>query len=62
MLKNFAWIAAGILGCGLTAGAWAAEPAPLYGARGVSPQAVLQGTLGSCYFHASIAALAKVAP
>jgi len=35
---------------------------PLYGAHGVSPQAVRQGILGSCYFHASIAALAKVAP
>jgi hypothetical protein len=62
MLKPFTWIAAGLLGSGLAACAWCAEPAPLYGAHGVSPQAVLQGTLGSCYFHASIAALAKVAP
>jgi hypothetical protein len=62
MLKTFAWISAGLLGSGLAAGAWGAEPASLYGAHGVSPQAVLQGTLGSCYFHASIAALAKVAP
>jgi hypothetical protein len=37
-------------------------PRPLYGPNGVSPQAVLQGSLGSCYFHASIAALAKVTP
>jgi hypothetical protein len=36
--------------------------ASLYGPGGVSPQAVRQGTLGSCYFHASIAALAKSAP
>jgi len=31
----------------------------LYGPRGVQPQAVQQGTLGSCYFHAVIAALAE---
>jgi hypothetical protein len=34
----------------------------LYGATGVSPQAVRQGTLGSCYFHATIAALAVTQP
>ena len=34
----------------------------LYGPSGVSPMAVKQGTLGSCYFHASIAAVAKVSP
>ena len=34
----------------------------LYGQRGISPEAVRQGTLGSCYFHSSIAALAKAAP
>jgi len=34
----------------------------LYGAHGVSPDAVRQGTLGSCYFHSSIASLAKAAP
>ena len=34
----------------------------LYGKAGVTPQAVAQGTLGSCYFHASIAALAAVQP
>src|ERR1035437_7764404 len=31
----------------------------LYGAKGISPQAVQQGRLGSCYFHAVIAALAQ---
>jgi hypothetical protein len=31
----------------------------LYGKKGVSPEAVRQGTLGSCYFHAVIAALAQ---
>ena len=41
---------------------WAAAPAPLYGAHGVSVEAVRQGLLGSCYFHASIASLARVAP
>lgn len=35
---------------------------PLYGPQGVSPGAVKQGVLGSCYFHASIAALAMAAP
>ncbi|MGB8261687.1 MAG: C2 family cysteine protease [Terracidiphilus sp.] len=34
----------------------------LFGASGVSPQAVRQGVLGSCYFHASVAALASAAP
>jgi Calpain family cysteine protease len=66
MRKPFAGIAVLLLGSGL---AWAglpksgwAQEAPLYGAHGVSPQAVRQGQLGSCYFHASIAALAKTAP
>jgi len=31
----------------------------LYSARGIVPQAVRQGKLGSCYFHAVIAALAQ---
>src|SRR6266545_4363319 len=34
----------------------------LYGKIGVAPQAVRQGLLGSCYFHASIASLASVRP
>jgi hypothetical protein len=34
----------------------------LYGATAVSPQAVRQGTLGSCYFHATVAALAVSQP
>jgi hypothetical protein len=34
----------------------------LYGVHGVSPLAVRQGTLGSCYFHASLAAVANAAP
>jgi hypothetical protein len=47
----------------MTQGAATAQGASsLYGAHGVSPQAVRQGTLGSCYFHASIASLAKAAP
>ncbi len=52
----------GLVGASLSGAATAEEKAPLYGAHGVSPQAVLQGSLGSCYFHASIAALAKIAP
>jgi hypothetical protein len=34
----------------------------LYGPQGVKPQAVRQGRLGSCYFHAVIAALAQFQP
>ena len=60
MMKPFAWMAALLVASGLAAGAGAATP--LYGAQGVSPQAVRQGTLGSCYFHASVAAIAQVAP
>ena len=33
----------------------------LYGAKGIVPEAVRQGKLGSCYFHAVIAALASAA-
>jgi hypothetical protein len=62
MLKACAWIAVGLLGSALAGAAWAEESAALYGKQGVSPQAVMQGSLGSCYFHASIAALAKVSP
>jgi hypothetical protein len=40
----------------------AQDRSSLYGPRGVSPEAVRQGILGSCYFHSSIAALAKAAP
>ncbi|MGA3370346.1 MAG: hypothetical protein ABSC48_01145 [Terracidiphilus sp.] len=67
MLRRIAGIGVLLLGCGLAAAAWAEtgkaeKPAPLYGPHGVSPQAVLQGSLGSCYFHATIAALAKATP
>lgn len=31
----------------------------LYGGKGIVPEAVVQGKLGSCYFHAVIAALAQ---
>ena len=34
----------------------------LYDRAGVTPQAVFQGTMGSCYFHAAIAALAASHP
>jgi hypothetical protein len=37
-----------------------AKPADdLYGSKGIVPAAVVQGKLGSCYFHAVIAALAE---
>ena len=35
---------------------------PLYGPAGVSAQAVRQGMLGTCYFHATIAAIANNSP
>ncbi len=35
---------------------------PLYGKEGVNPRAVKQGTLGSCYFHSVVAALAASNP
>jgi hypothetical protein len=45
------------------AGSAVAQPATtLFGETGVSPMAVHQGSLGSCYFHASIAALAQAVP
>jgi hypothetical protein len=40
----------------------AQETAGLYGKLGVTASAVRQGTLGSCYFHATIAALARANP
>jgi hypothetical protein len=61
MRKLFAGIAVLLLGSGLAGSGWAQDTA-LYGAHGISPQAVRQGQLGSCYFHATIAALAKIAP
>ena len=55
----------GVLFAAFLLGAGAALSQPtgaLYGPSGVSPMAVKQGTLGSCYFHASIAAVAKASP
>ena len=40
----------------------ALSPVALYGPRGVSPLAIRQGTLGSCFFHASLAAIAHASP
>jgi hypothetical protein len=74
MQKPFAGIAVLLLGSGLALAGlpergWAqdtalygAQETALYGARGISPQSVRQGLLGSCYFHATISALAKTAP
>jgi hypothetical protein len=61
MRKLFAGIAVLLLASGLAGSGWAQDTA-LYGAHGINPQAVRQGQLGSCYFHATIAALAKIAP
>lgn len=44
---------------------WLARAGPestLYGPRGVAPLAVRQGSIGSCYFHASVAAIAQTNP
>jgi hypothetical protein len=38
------------------------DPPSLYGASGISYSAVRQGGLGSCFFHASVAALARTNP
>jgi hypothetical protein len=32
---------------------------PLYGSKGIRPEAVRQGALGSCYFHSVVSALAE---
>lgn len=61
MRKTFACIAVVLLGSGLAGIGWTQNTA-LYGAHGISPQSVRQGQLGSCFFHATIAALAKSAP
>ncbi len=34
----------------------------LYGSKGIGPEAVRQGSLGSCYFHSVVAALAQANP
>lgn len=54
--------AVGSLAALAAAAGLAQSPHSLYGPHGVSPGAVRQGALGSCYFHASIAALALAAP
>jgi hypothetical protein len=61
MRKPFAGIAVLLLGSGLAGIGWAQDTA-LYGTHGISPQSVRQGQLGSCFFHATIAALAKTSP
>lgn len=40
----------------------AQEPPRLYDSGGIRPEAVKQGTLGSCYFHSVVAALAQSNP
>ena len=51
-----------LLTAALTTTAEAQAAGSLYGVHGVSPEAVRQGSLGSCYFHSSIASLAQAAP
>jgi hypothetical protein len=50
------------LSCPLLAGQNEEASPPLYGSDGIRPQAVKQGTLGSCYFHSVVAALAATNP
>jgi hypothetical protein len=40
----------------------AQSTASIYGPHGISPLAVRQGILGSCYFHAALAAVAQAQP
>ena len=40
----------------------AVTDAELYGPAGVTPQAVRQGTIGSCYFYATVASIARARP
>jgi hypothetical protein len=48
-----------LLATAVAASAAQAQLTPaLYGSAGVAPAAVIQGTLGSCYFHATVAAIA----
>jgi len=61
-IRRAAVLLLAVLGIEGLAAAQLAGAHSLYGPDGVSPQAVRQGTLGSCYFHSSIAALAKAAP
>jgi hypothetical protein len=53
-----------MLAAGLAWPAWARaqEKTPLYPPGGITPQAVRQGGLGSCYFHSVVAALAESNP
>ena len=57
-MRNRASVVLGVLAlfC-VVSGARAADD--LYGSKGIVPEAVVQGRLGSCYFHAVIAALAQ---
>ncbi len=54
--RGHVWLCIVVCFCSLPMG-WAADE--LYGPKGVSPEAVRQGELGSCYFHAVVAALAQ---
>lgn len=48
----------------LLASVWcsAQETRPLYGPKGVTPDAVRQGSIGSCYFHSVLGAMASTDP
>ncbi|HEY9126022.1 MAG TPA: hypothetical protein VIM62_02800, partial [Acidobacteriaceae bacterium] len=46
----------------LTLASPAQSTASIYGPHGISPLAVRQGVLGSCYFHAALAAVAQANP
>ena len=48
--------------CAAQEQAQATHTPPLYGPAGISAQAVHQGMLGTCYFHATIAAIANASP
>lgn len=48
-----------LAGCAVSAAAQSTPPLPLFGRDGVRLEDVRQGTLGSCYFHSVIGALAQ---
>jgi hypothetical protein len=58
-MKKISFIAAALLAFSLSV---LAQEQPLYPAAGITPMSVRQGTLGSCYFHSVVAAIANTHP
>lgn len=60
--RGWVYVARATLWAALAVCPFAAQPTALYGTAGISARAVRQGGFGSCYFHASMAALANANP